>query len=59
MTRNEFEIIASVLNECHKDAKLSRDYTIAIDAVILAFSKRLKDINPRFRKDLFIEACVK
>jgi hypothetical protein len=55
MTRNDFEIIASVLRERMENAGES-DKGVVI-GVCHAFADRLKLINPRFNRALFLKAC--
>lgn len=50
MTKKDFELIASVMNEAKED-----DLTIKQTA--LCFSVVLASKNPRFDKDRFLKAC--
>jgi len=48
VTKKDYELIARVLNKHCNDSRL-----------VIAFIDELRDNNPRFDSDKFIEACCK
>ncbi len=57
MTRNDFEIVAEVLESLFQDASHCLDDYRDQVAVARRFGKRFKLINPRFDMAKFLEAC--
>ena len=54
MTRKDFQLIADTLN-AHRTNPTNH---MVIKALALSFAHQLADTNPRFNKQLFVEACI-
>lgn len=52
MTKRDFIIIAEVVNGMEVDYNLR-------SRLAQSFAKRLSDTNDRFKRDVFVEACMK
>lgn len=57
MTRNDFEIIAEVIASVRPDLPTEDMTDHGVDLIACAFADRLRLVNPRFNRTIFLNAC--
>lgn len=57
MTRKDFEIIAKVLRDLDADFNNCGEDTISLALVVEELAIALRDTNPNFNHNRFVEAC--
>ena len=60
MTKKDFQLIADVLKRNHEAHKSSGDQIKAflVEEMAVDFAESLKEINPRFKTNLFLKAAL-
>ncbi len=58
MTKKDYELIARVIKKEAEKWKAESKYAFAISAIAYNLAEELGKENTRFRKDLFINACM-
>ena len=57
MTKKDYEIIAGVMSRLSADFTNGGEDTVSLALVAAELADSLADTNPRFSRELFLDAC--
>ena len=57
MTRKDFQLIADVLSAVLKAKENNPANRVVVGEIAVNFASELANTNPRFNKELFLDAC--